>query len=366
MYFKFHDPTKVFFGENVVNKNKALFKEYGNKAFIVTGRNSGKLSGALDEVTDVLNEQKIEYMIFEDVLNNPSTDNVKKAGMKAMEYKADFVIGIGGGSPLDAAKAVAVLAVNDIDPYKLFKNVFPTKPIPIIAVPTTAGTGSEVTPYSILTRDDMKTKMSFGNEHTFPVVAFVDYRYTKSMPYETTVSTAVDALTHAVEGYTSVRSTPFSDIIAKEVIRIFGKNKDNIINNNFDSRVREELLYMSMIAGFVISQTGTTIIHAMGYSLTYFKDVSHGTANGVLLKEYLKFIYDQLREKVDNVLDLMGVNNIEEVSALMKKILKYDIELNEKELDTFCDITMKLRSIKYNVKPLEREDAYKIFKESMQ
>ena len=129
--------------------------------------------------------------------------------------------------------------------------------------------------------------MSFGNEETFPEIAFVDPSYTMSMDDSTTINTAVDAFTHSLEGYLSLRSTPLSDALAIEAIRIFSKNLGNLENSNLNLAVRDELLYMSMLGGMVISQTGTTILHGMGYALTYFQDIPHGKANGLLMKEYL-------------------------------------------------------------------------------
>ncbi|HEX9058722.1 MAG TPA: iron-containing alcohol dehydrogenase, partial [Clostridia bacterium] len=222
MEFKFHMGTKAFFGIESVLKNKGEFLKYGRHAFIVCGKSSAYESGALKDVIAVLEENDINYNVYDSIENNPSLENVSHAGRKAAEFQADFIIGIGGGSPLDASKAIAVLAVNRIDPLELFKNKFDVKPLPIIAIPTTAGTGSEVTPYSILTRSDVTTKMSFGNEDTFPRASFLDPRYTQSMEYGTTVNTAIDAFSHALEGYMTKRSTPASDIIAKEAIRIFG------------------------------------------------------------------------------------------------------------------------------------------------
>lgn len=249
MHFQYLMPTKLFFGRGSIEQNSSELSAFGKTAMIVTGGNSAKLSGALSDICDVLDGQGIEYFIFDKVENNPSPKTVKAGGDAAKRAGADFIIGIGGGSPLDAAKAVAVLAVNDIDPLELYTNDFKNKPLPIIAVPTTAGTGSEVTPYSILTRDDLNTKMSFGNIDTFPKVAYLDSVYTESLPYHVTVNTAVDAFSHCLEGYLSRRSTPVSDVLASDGITIFGKCLESLIQREIDSDVRDNLLYMSMLGG---------------------------------------------------------------------------------------------------------------------
>jgi len=329
---------------------------------LVTGKNSAKASGAFSDVVEVLEEYGIDYEIYDRVANNPSLENVKEGGEAARKFDADFIIGIGGGSPLDASKAVAVLATNDIEPVDLYKNVFENKPLPIIAIPTTAGTGSEVTPYSILTRDDMKTKKSFGNEDTFPAVAFIDARYTESMSYETTVDTALDAFTHALEGYLGRRSTPVSDILAVEAIRIFGECLENLLNNKFDYDVREKLLYMSMLGGMVISHTGTTIIHGMGYSLTYFKDIPHGRANGMLVREYLKYNYEAAKEKTDNVLRLLKVPSIDAFGEIIDRLIPQKPVLTKEEIELYASLAMKQNSTLSNARTVVKEDMEEIFK----
>jgi alcohol dehydrogenase class IV len=174
MQFKFQLATRVFLGTGCIRQNREELLKLGKKAVIITGRNSAKASGALNDIIEILREASLEYHVYDKIENNPTLENVREAGLEAKSFGADFVIGIGGGSPLDAAKAVAVLAVNSIQPSELYTNTFENKPLPIAAIPTTAGTGSEVTPYSILNRNDLETKMSFGNEDTFPKIAFMD------------------------------------------------------------------------------------------------------------------------------------------------------------------------------------------------
>lgn len=356
MQFKFNIGTNILFGRNCIKDNSSVFGSFGRNAVIVTGKSSGEKSGALEDVIEVLKKEEINYTVFDSISNNPSLENVKEAGEAAKRFNADFIIGIGGGSPLDASKAVAVLAVNDIEPVELFRNEFRNKPLPVIAVPTTAGTGSEVTPYSILTRRDMQTKMSFGNPDTFPKAAFIDAAYTESMSYETTVSTAIDALSHAMEGYLSKRSMPVSDILAVEAIRIFGECIGKLLNNTIDNETRDKLIYMSMLGGMVISHTGTTIIHGLGYSLTYFKDIPHGKANGYLMREYIKYNYETVRDKTDNVLRLLNTRSIEEFGEIIDKLLPDRVKLTIEEMNQYASLAMKQRSTSYNARTVTLED----------
>ena len=365
MQFKFRLGTKTYFGTDCVKSNKEEIAAAGTRCMIVTGRYSGKASGALDDVVSVLDELSIDYYVFDKVENNPSLENVEAGGRAAREFNADFIIGIGGGSPLDASKAIAVLAVNDMQPIELYKNSFPIQPLPILAIPTTAGTGSEVTPYSILTRPDIETKMSFGNDQTFPKVAFLDARYTTSMSRDTTVNTAIDALSHAVEGYLTKRSTPLSDALALESISVFGSCIENLVNNDFDMDMREKLLYSSMLAGMVISQTGTSIVHGMGYPLTYFKDVHHGKANGLLMTEYLKFNYDCQTEKINNILSALKIRDLDEFEKVMDRLIVNDLKLSEDEYEKFSRQSEKHKSVNYNLKPVTYDDILNIYKKSL-
>lgn len=356
MNFKFYIGTKVFFGEGCISTNKNEVAKLGKKAMIVTGATSAKKSGALDDFTAVLDEKGIEYMIYDKIENNPALKRIQDGGMAAREFNPDFIAGIGGGSPLDAAKAIAVLAANDIDPLDLFSNKFENKPLPVVAIPTTAGTGSEVTPYAVLTREDIQTKKSFGNEDTFPKIAFIDPVYTESMSRNITIYTALDALSHAVEGYISKRSTPVSDILAEKAIECFGECAANLLNGEIDRKVREKLMYAAMLGGLVISHTGTTIVHSMGYPLTYFKNVQHGKANGLFMAEYLKFNYECARQKIDTVIKLLGLKNMDEFEMLINSLIPNDIRLSSEEVERYASGVMEQRNASYNIRKVSRED----------
>lgn len=356
MNFSFYLPTRILFGKDCVAGNKEELGRLGTRVLIVTGKRSGRESGALQDISNALDSLGLKYEVFDKVENNPSLRTVEEGGRAARRMGADLIVGIGGGSPLDASKAVAVLGTNEMDPMELYKNVYPHKPLPVVAIPTTAGTGSEVTPYVILTRDDLETKMSFGNRDLFPVLAFMDPRYTQSMPWDVTVDTAVDALSHAMEGYLSKASTPASDMLAMEAISLFGRCLPDLEAGHVEGETREQLLYAAMLGGMVISHTGTTIVHGMGYNLTYFKGFSHGRANGVLMAEYLRFNRGHAAEKVDRLLRVMGLRDIEEFDCRMRKLLPADIHLEDGEISKYASITMKQKSTSRNPRPVTADD----------
>ncbi|MGN1116339.1 MAG: iron-containing alcohol dehydrogenase, partial [Candidatus Ornithomonoglobus sp.] len=177
--YSFHMPTKITVGTNAVKENTADLI-LGTRAMIVTGKSSGKKSGALDDVTDALTQNNIPYLIYDKIENNPTIESTAEGGAAARGFGADFLIGIGGGSPLDAAKAIAVYAVNepkdgsDFELYDIFNGSYKNKPLPMAGIPTTAGTGSEATPYSILTLHRDKNKKSFSSPDVFYKTAFID------------------------------------------------------------------------------------------------------------------------------------------------------------------------------------------------
>ncbi len=341
---KFYLPTKIFKGKDCVIENKEQLI-LGTRAFIVTGHTSGRLSGALDDVERVLNSRNIPYAVWDKTGNNPTVEECFEAGREAREFNADFVIGIGGGSPLDAAKAVAVYAVNpQMSPMDIYKCDYPAKPLPMAAIPTTAGTGSEATQYSVLTVKTEETKKSFSTEDTFYKVAFLDGKYTQNLPLHITRNTAVDALSHLVESYTNTRATDMTEYIALKGMRIWGKKINALVNGELTTEDRDDLLWASTLGGIVIAQTGTTIVHSMGYPLTFFKGIPHGMANGMLLEQYLKNAERTIPEKVEILLLNLGLDSVEALGEILEKLLPNEYTFTKAETDKWAQSTIKAKN----------------------
>ena len=218
MDFRYYMPVKIVCGRDCVRKNAPAFAEYGKKAFIVTGKSSSA-NGALADVTAALAENGQEWLVYDKIPPNPTVDCVREGGALARGFGADFVVAIGGGSPMDAAKAIAMLARQDAG-ENIFAYQASADVLPMLHVPTTAGTGSEVTPYAILTNDEKETKTSISNPAYFPKAAFLDGKYMLGLPRDTTVYTAIDAMSHAMEGMLSVRAGALTDALAKESLRV--------------------------------------------------------------------------------------------------------------------------------------------------
>lgn len=333
MEFIYNIPTKLFFGENVIQKHREVFRNMGKKALIVTGRSSAKKNGSLFDVMQILDELEIAFCVFDQVEENPSIETIEKGRSVALEETIDFVIGIGGGSPLDAAKAIALFTKNpQVEVESIFSSPQLTY-LPVLTIPTTAGTGSEVTPYSIVTVKKESTKKNLGQK-IYPYAAFLDYRYMEDLSYDITVNTAIDALTHLIEGYLNTNATMLSDLYAKEGFSYFHECFHALERKTIDSAIRKKLLYVSLLAGMVITQTGTSLPHGMGYALTYYKHLPHGLANGVLLLEYLKSFQDTT--KLNQMLGYMKVNSLEELNQILKPFLNISISVNKEEIKMYA------------------------------
>ena len=215
----------------------------------------------------------------------------------------------------------------------------------MIHVPTTAGTGSEVTQYAILTNDAAKTKTSIASEVIFPKVAFLDPTYMKSLSHTTTVNTTVDALSHAVEGMLSIRVTEITNALALDSIAKIVECYEDLKAGTLSLEQRGALLYASMVAGIVIAHTGTTAVHSMGYSLTYFKDIDHGRANGLLMANFFRVVAKEKPEEIKKVLDGMKLASIEAFEDWMDELLGEKEMLTLEEIEEFSEIAMKAKNI---------------------
>lgn len=298
MDFTAHKPVRVFTGENCVTENAAVFAELGHRALVVSGRRSADLCGAMDDVAAALASVGATYVRFNVIPENPPAPLCHEGGALARAEHCDFIVAIGGGSALDAAKAIAAYASNpDCDVLDIFDDGKRTVDgLPIIAIPTTAGTGSEVNRYSVLTVDGGAKKKTFKASSAYPKYALVSPKYTASLDENYTVSTALDALAHAMESYLSPKSTEVSEEAALWAAREIW----NILVNKmyadgerdaggFTKLQREKLQNAACAAGIAIDYTGTGFPHPLGYSLTLTRGIPHGRACAVFEGAYLRY-----------------------------------------------------------------------------
>ena len=299
-------PNKVFSEDNCVINRAGELCALGRKAMIVTGRSSAKKCGALADVLAALESQKVEYVIFDRVEENPSIETVMAAREIALAENVEFFIGIGGGSPMDAAKAMALMAANPQEDEGVLYTAKPLSYLPVVCVPTTCGTGSEVTPYAILTRHALRTKKSISHK-IYPALALLDTKYLKSMSRKGIVSTAVDALAHLLESWLNANTNDLNRMSTREGLRLWGQFKDRLAGDCLGEEDYVLMLHASMAAGMSISHTGTSIPHAMSYPVTYELGVPHGTAVGIFLGGFVESYPEQ--EQVRQAMDILGFEN---------------------------------------------------------
>lgn len=356
-------PTKIIFGQDGISKNKELLKELGSRALIVTGRYSAKASGALADMEKALEGLGVSYFIFDQVEENPSLETILEGRQLGLDKEVDFLVGIGGGSPMDAAKAISIFIKNpQLQGYDVFSSP-QLEFLPVVAVATTSGTGSEVTQYSIVTSKKDRTKRNLGQQ-VFPELAFLDPRYTYSLSHEVTISTGVDAFTHLVEGYLSAKVDPYADILAERGFSLFKDIFPKMLAGDFDKDFRRDLMLASSLGGMVIAQNGTSLPHGMGYALTYFKGLPHGLANGVLTPAFLRAFEDTSRLEI--MLGLLGLETLEELEELFANLIKIEMDISLDELKEytkdFYSNREKLRNFPQNI---SIEGILEIYKDSL-
>lgn len=315
-------PTLVYSESGCVKAHGKELAALGTKAMIVTGGNSSKRNGSLSDVEQALSEEGIPYVIYDEVEENPSVETVVRAARMAIKNQADFFIGVGGGSPMDATKAITVLAKNPEKMEYAREALYAKEKLdayPVAAVPTTCGTGSEVTPYAILTVHEKHTKKRM-EPLIFPTLALVDAGYLKTMSKEGLISTAVDALAHLIESYLNANSNEYNRMYAREGLCIWGSVKDVLQKDAMPKNEElEELMHASVLAGMAISHTGTSIPHALSYPVTYELQVSHGKAVGIFLPGFLRNYGKQ--EEVKQIMKLLGFTKLVEFSSYIEEIL---------------------------------------------
>ncbi|MBZ4670884.1 MAG: hypothetical protein PWQ76_326 [Clostridiales bacterium] len=358
-------PTKVIMGKDCIAANAGELAALGKKALIVTGRNSAKANGSLADVIAALSANGQKFEIFDKVMSNPTIDCVYDGAKAARDAGADFIVAIGGGSPMDAAKGIALLARQDIPREELFSGKYPNDVLPMAFVPTTAGTGSEVTPYSILTNDKLQTKTSIASPLIFPKIAFLDAKYTEGLSKATAINTAIDALSHSVEGMLSTRANRLTDCLAAESIEGIFSCMDSLKTGKLSFEEREMLLYSSMLGGMVIAHTGTTAVHSMGYSLTYFRDIDHGRANGLLLGDFLKLVEKTFPAKVSEIVSFGGLSSAEEFKARLSDLLGEKESFAHDELEKYADIAVNAKNVKNGIVVPTKEEILSIYQNSL-
>ncbi|HXK44673.1 MAG TPA: iron-containing alcohol dehydrogenase [bacterium] len=362
---KFFLPTKVFFGEGCLSQFLPEASAFGKNALIVTGRRSARRTGLLDSVCKILKESDIVHYLFEDASPEPSVVDCVRAAEAGLKYNVDMIIAVGGGSAMDVAKAAAVLMKNSGSLQDYFgEERFSNEPLPVIAIPTTCGSGSEVTRYAVIINEQTGTKKTVSSERIIPKMAILDPSTIKSLPGPLIAGTGMDALCHAIEGFLSVKANHLTQLLSREAIRLIFGNIEDAAKSMAMKHI-ESVFLGSLYAGFVINHTATIFIHGMAYGLTIRYKVHHGTANALCLPYALLFLKKHGYE--DEIKELERLIPVDAIIDMNKRMglpfrLK-DLGVQDSEITVLAEMAVVgcERSFKNMKQSFSKDDFIQIF-----
>ncbi|MFH1855616.1 MAG: iron-containing alcohol dehydrogenase [Candidatus Omnitrophota bacterium] len=353
---EFRLPCNVVYGLKSINLLAEYARDFGKTALLVTGRAAMKKIGITAKIVKQLSKENIKAVIFDKIEEDPSLETVDNGIAFAKKEKADFVIGLGGGSALDAAKAIAGIFNENCSVREFAVNDKPItrKGLKFIACPTTSGSGTEVTKNAVLTIPEIPAKKSIRHSYLMPDLAIVDAELTVSLSKEYTAACGMDALTHAVEAYTSINSFAITDTLALKAVSLIADNLLKAFEEPENMAARENMALASNFAGMAFSNAGLGAAHALAHPIGVYYKIPHGTANAVLLIAVMKF---NLFSRESRFLEIAkafskdkkaksGEEAIKKIEELKKKL---NLNIGLKELGiTKKDFPVLARGIKYS------------------
>lgn len=384
--FVFKIPTKVIYGENAALNLKDILISYGiHKAMVVTGPVIVK-TPAFQYLIEGLASAGTEYVIFSDTESDPSVEAVDAAAQVLKDSGADGVVAVGGGSAIDTAKAISMLATNEgsVRDY-LFggTKTVTNRALPLIAIPTTAGSGSEVTAASVISDHSSGSKLSVTHEYLIPLAAVIDPVMQTEMPLMVTASTGMDALTHAIEAYVSLNAEPVSDALAEMAIRLIGENLRTAASQPGNLEARGNMAIASMMAAAAFANGGLGAVHGIAQAMGGVANTPHGIANAILLPYVMELNIKGNPKKFARIASLLGertegLSGRDAAALAVKavKILGQDLRIPSKlhELknpvteDMFPEIvkgTMNYRLLAVNPVKVRESDVYEILNKAL-
>ena len=370
-----------YFGAGAIENIAAEAKNRGfTKALIVTDKDLVKFN-VVKKVTDLLDKEGLAYEIYDEVKANPTVAIVKKGVEVFRASGADYLIAIGGGSPIDTSKGIGIIINNpEFSDVVSLEGVAPTKNpcVPIIAVPTTAGTAAEVTINYVITDEEKKRKFVCVDPHDIPIVAVVDSDMMSSMPKGLTASTGMDALTHAIEGYTTLAAWELTDMMHLKAIEIISRSLRSAVAN--EPKGREDMALGQYVAGMGFSNVGLGVVHGMAHPLGAFYDTPHGIANAVLLPYVMEYNAPYTGEKFRDIAKAMGVDvkgmsqeeyrkaAVDAVRQLSKDVgipeKLHEIGVKEEDLQALAEAAMADVCTGGNPRPCTVESILEIYKKA--
>lgn len=284
-----YNPVKIHFGAGAINESGKIAKKYSDTALIVTGKSSMRKSGTLDRLVKILKDAGVNGIVFDKITPNPTIDEIDEAAGIAKDKKTGLIIGLGGGSPLDSAKAIAVAAKGNIPVWSYLKTPA-AEALPVITIVSTSGTGSEVNRYSVMTNPETNEKPGFGYECMYPKEAIIDPEIMVSMPPDVTAATGFDVFVHIFEAFTGKARNAFSSAYCMQAFYLLKDNLVKAYNEPTNILVRGNMALASALAGLAIDISGVGIIHAMEHPVSgNYPNIAHGAGLAALTVESMKY-----------------------------------------------------------------------------
>jgi len=308
--FTFDLPTSIRYGNDASQKLAEAVHELNARQVLLVTDQGIRQTGLLEPLTQQLDQANLRWDIFDDVEPNPKDYNVQQGAEHARRFQADCLVAVGGGSPLDCAKAISVVATHGGDVRTYADRSKITGPVlPLIAIPTTAGTGSEVTFGAVITDSTAKFKFTVKHFHTAPKIALIDPQLTLTMPPALTAATGMDALTHAIEGYTALVAEPIGDALALSAIELIARYLRTAVHDGQNLEARAGMLMGSLLAGIAFSHSDVAGVHCIAEALGGKYDTPHGVCNAVVLPEMMDYNLDYCQEQYARVATAMGLTS---------------------------------------------------------
>lgn len=374
--FEFGFPVRIVFGNNAISETGRIASAFGpEKILLVTSGSSMKRLGYVDALLESIRavNGKTGVVVFDGVSGEPSLETCDAAAAFARKEKADLVVGLGGGSVLDTAKTAAILATNKGSAIDHVEKDFAKKGLPFMAVPTTAGSGSEVTRAAVFKDPTSHEKLALRSNRMFPAVAVVDPLLTVSCPPSVTAESGMDVLTHAIEAFVSGGASPVTDLFALESVRLANVSLETAFSDGKNLEARERMALASVLAGMAISNAGTGACHAFAHSIGGKFSMTHGLINAVMLPHVMALNLPAQKEKFAMLAGALGKKSAEEGVSRIAKISRNvgtDARLSasgisERNFDIILDDAMKGMLKRRNVRPISRQDLRGILEKTL-
>ena len=314
--FFYYMPTRILFGSGKLAELATTEQLPGKKALVVVGATGAmKTHGYLEKVIDYLSRNHVKTVVYDRILPNPVLDHVDEGAAFARKEECDFIIGLGGGSTIDSAKSIALAAANPGSYWDYVaqgsggRKEPPSGALPIVAITTTAGTGTEADPWSVITKSDTNEKIGYGNDTTFPTLSIIDPELMLSVPPKITAHTGMDAFFHSAEAYLATVNQPISNHLALEAISLIARNLPDCVRDGKNLEAREKLAWANTEAGICITVSSCISHHSMEHAVSaYYPEVPHGAGLTMLSLSYFSFLAERNPARYADMASAMGVD----------------------------------------------------------